>query len=105
MSTVKEQMAERNKKKKSRRYGGTAPSVAKLSWSDVNSANLLELIDAALNVGGAIRLGKSRDGGALALGVYGDGDEPYTVYSPSIEGMEDHISHLGVVFEAIAAEQ
>lgn len=37
-------------------------------------------IDIALNEGGAIRLGLTRDGGALAVGIYGLGSEPTTEY-------------------------
>ena len=47
----------------------------------------------------------SRDGGALALGVYGDGDEAYTLYAGDVETMNDHLAALTDVFEAIAAEQ
>lgn len=37
-------------------------------------------LEIALTEGGAIRLGLTRDGGALAVGIYGLGNEPSTEY-------------------------
>lgn len=49
---------------------------------------------------GAIRIGLSRDGGALAIGIYGDG-EPYTEYiEPNADideyfnGLAEHFANL-----------
>lgn len=105
MSIIKRIKEESAKRRPVRRYGVSPSPTGSMRWSQVNSVNLLELVDLATAVGGAIRLGCSRDGGALAMGVYGDGPEPYTLYSPSSEGMEEHISALGAVFEAMAVEQ
>jgi len=105
MSFAKRQLEERKKKPAARRYGNAGPVELRIKWSFISHANLLELIDIVTETGGALRLGSSRDGGALALGVYGDGPEPYTLYSPSIEGMEDHIAGLYAAFEAIKLEQ
>lgn len=105
MSIIKRIKETQSSRKNSRRYGVQLSSGGSIHWSQVNAANLLELVDLATAVGGAIRLGTSRDGGALAMGVYGDGTEPYTLYSASVEGMEEHIAGVGNVFEAIAAEQ
>ena len=49
------------------------------SWSDEDAVKVLEAIDGVCKRGGAVRLGYTRDGGAFAIGVYGDG-EPYTEY-------------------------
>lgn len=105
MSVIKRMKEQKTVRKNGRRYGVQSVATGSMRWSMVNSANLLELVDLATAVGGAIRLGTSRDGGALAMGVYGDGTEPYTLYSPSVEGMEEHIAGVGNAFESIAAEQ
>lgn len=39
-----------------------------------------DAVELALQEGGAIRLGLTRDGGALAVGIYGLGGEPTTEY-------------------------
>lgn len=65
----------------SRRSSGTA------DWSGVDGPKLLQAVAAIAVTGGAIRLGYTRDGGAYALGIYGDGD-PYTVYATPDEGVE-----------------
>ena len=52
---------------------------------------VLRAIERLTAAGWAIRLGKSRDGGALAIGVYGDSQGPYTDYfGPS----EDWVKYL-----------
>lgn len=87
-----------------RKYGVDSTGSGQASWSEVSAANVLELIQAASNAGGAIRFGVSRDGGAYALGIYGDGPEVYSLYSGSLEGIELHIANLYEVFEEIAKE-
>lgn len=49
------------------------------SYRDVDPGILKETLQVVALAGGALRLGFTRDGGAFAIGVYGDGD-PYTVY-------------------------
>jgi hypothetical protein len=48
-------------------------------WTSVDADAVIAAISAAALVGGALRFGYTRDGGAYAIGVYGDGD-PYTLY-------------------------
>lgn len=43
--------------------------------------------------GGAIRFGLTRDGGALAIGIYGDGD-PYTEYLKPDEDITRYLEEL-----------
>ena len=45
----------------------------KADWIRADAAQLQETIAAVAKTGGALRLGYSRDGGAYAIGVYGDG--------------------------------
>jgi len=48
-------------------------------WASVNAELLRRAIAAVGARGGAIRFGYTRDGGAYAVGLLGDGD-PYTEY-------------------------
>lgn len=105
MSLVKKQIDDRRKSAKVRRYRAPGAKMTTLTWKDVKPENLVDLIAAAADAGGAVRFGMTSDGGALALGVYGDGDDPYTVYASSAEGMDEHIFGLQTVFEAMAAEK
>lgn len=48
-------------------------------WSLADAALLVRLIVNVAGCGGAVRFGYTSDGGAYAIGFYGDG-EPYTEY-------------------------
>jgi hypothetical protein len=52
-------------------------------------------------VGGALRLGYSRDGGAYAVGVYGDGD-PYTLYHPPEDDIDALLAKIENAFSEIS---
>jgi hypothetical protein len=41
-------------------------------------------------MGGALRLGYTKDGGAYAVGIYGDGT-PFTEYIPPSDSVEDYL--------------
>lgn len=90
--------------KNKRRYNPDGEERGGASWVQIQPMNIVELIVAASEAGGAVRFGLSRDGGAYAIGVYGDGPEVYSVYSPTPEVMEEHMANLVDVFEAIKAE-
>lgn len=105
MSVSKKLIDDRRKAARTRQYRAPGAKMATLSWKDVKPENLVDLIAAAADAGGAVRFGTTSDGGALALGVYGDGDDPYTVYASSAEGMDEHIFGLQTVFEAMATEK
>lgn len=49
-------------------------------WAGVDAELIRQAITAATLHGGALRFGYTRDGGAFALGVLGDG-EPYTLFA------------------------
>jgi hypothetical protein len=44
-------------------------------------------------MGGALRLGYTRDGGAYAVGVYGDGT-PFTEYIPPSDDIEVYLKGI-----------
>ena len=73
-------------------------------WSGANTDALVRCIERASFVGGAVRFGYSRDGGAYAIGIYGDGD-PYTVYSPANDDLKDWLTDIGDMFDSIADDQ
>ena len=104
MSAIKKLLDNKRSGGKQRRYGSAAVQRAAVSWVQVRSEDIMELIEAASEASGAVRFGLSRDGGALALGVYGDGDEGYTLYAPTADGMLDHIAGLVDVFNTIRLE-
>lgn len=69
-------------------------------WQSVNGETLKRAITAASNVGGAIRCGYSRDGGAYAIGIYGDGD-PYTEFVRPSEDLNQFLLDITSLFEDI----
>lgn len=62
-------------------------------WAEVNAQELLETIGIVAARGGALRFGYTRDGGAYAIGVYGDG-QPYTIYVKPSERVEDYLEDI-----------
>lgn len=93
-----------------KRAGGSAQSQTglresfgrskKADWMHADAEALRECIAAVARVGGALRLGYSRDGGAYAIGVYGDGD-PYTLYIPPSDDIDDAITKVGNAFREL----
>lgn len=81
-----------------RKSGGIA------DWSSVESDAIRDAISAAAFTGGALRFGYSRDGGAYAIGIYGDG-EPYTEWIKPGESVEEILGEIRELFEAIKDEQ
>jgi len=69
-------------------------------WGSVDGATLIRAIEAAASVGGALRCGYSRDGGAYAIGIYGDG-EPYTEFVRPSEDIEQFLQNVCELFESI----
>ena len=68
-------------------------------YGSVDSKNLQRCIAAIAKVGGALRFGYTRDGGAYAVGVYYSG-ETETVY---IKPSEDFDAVLSTVIENLTA--
>jgi hypothetical protein len=56
-------------------------------WGSVSGELLTKAVAAVARKGGALRLGYTRDGGAYAIGIYGDG-EPFTEYVPPSDDMD-----------------
>lgn len=67
------------------------------NWAAVNGDLLLHTLAVVAHTGGALRLGYTRDGGAYAIGIYGDG-EPYTEYVRPSEDIDRYLAELAVDF-------
>ena len=66
-------------------------------WSGANFDLIAGCISRVARAGGALRFGYTSDGGAYAIGVYGDGDKPYTDY---VRPHEDIDSYLLALYES-----
>lgn len=73
-------------------------------WSKADRATLQAAISAAAATGGALRFGYSRDGGAYAIGVYGDG-EPYTDFVSGVDDIDDTLADYIDLFNDIADDK
>lgn len=78
-----------NRKRTVHASGGNTPA----EWGDCNPATLMGAISAVSRDNGAIRLGYTRDGGAYAIGIYGDG-EPFTEYVRPGEDINEYLEGL-----------
>lgn len=81
MSVAKELRQKATGRRARRRHGDPA------DWSSQDGQKIIELVAAIASCGGALRFGYTRDGGAYAIGIYGDG-EPYTEYLRPGEDIE-----------------
>ena len=77
----------RKRREHSKGAGNTA------DWSGVDATKLAKAAAAICKHGGAIRLGYTRDGGAYAIGIYGDG-EPFTEYVPPSDDVDAYLQGL-----------
>jgi hypothetical protein len=80
--------------------GGGVPA----DWGHVDAELIRAVIVAAGMAGGAVRFGYTGDGGAYALGIYGDGEKPYTEYVSPRDDIEGVLRSLETVFLDIEAE-
>lgn len=73
-----------------RRHRG---SVDKADWRSADSAKLLAVVVAVTQHGFAVRFGYTKDGGAFAVGVIGDG-EPFTEFVRPTEDIDVFLDGL-----------
>lgn len=81
-----ERLAAKQAKRKLRDHSGKGATPA--DWATADGTLVTKFIAVVAVDGGATRFGYTRDGGAYAIGIYGDG-EPYTVYIPPAEDIND----------------
>jgi hypothetical protein len=65
----------------------------KADWTSVPADLLQQSIATIASAGGAIRFGYTRDGGAYAVGILGDGD-PYTEYLRPADNIVEYFETL-----------
>lgn len=66
----------------------------------VNPDCMLAAVVAVARAGGALRFGYTRDGGAYAIGVYGD-DSPYTDYVKPDEGIDEYLMDIAMEYKQL----
>ena len=81
--------------------GTTQHTGAQSSWRDVGFDTVLALLLAVTEKGGAVQFGKSRDGAALSITLYYDGDRRTVWIGPDDDPYEK-IEKILTVFESIA---
>lgn len=67
-------------------------------WEAATPGLVVKLIATATLTDGAVRFGCSTDGGAFAIGIYGDG-APYTVWVPGKADIDGELTDLIEFFE------
>jgi len=72
-------------------------SSGRVTWADVNAETLKAVIVAVSETGCAVRFGYSRDKGAYAVGIVGDGD-PYTIWGASVDELDIKLEGLEQAF-------
>ena len=77
----------------STRRAARASSRGVADWGNADPAILTATIARVAFTGGAIRFGYTADGGAYAVGIYGDGD-PYTDYIRPDEDINEYFKEL-----------
>lgn len=91
------------KQERTRKVGRGRQPVHMASWSEASPDLVVKAIEAACSVGGAIRFGYSRDGGAFAVGIYGDG-EPYTDFISGVEKIDDYLEDYIALYDDIRSQ-
>jgi len=95
MSTVKKTMdAKRKQTAGERKFNPTQAPPKSARWADLDGIEVLEWLARMSALGGALRLGLTRDGGAFAVGVYGDGSTPYTLYASGADELQATMNEL-----------
>lgn len=64
-----------------------------VDWSTIGSEMLRDAIRSVSKSGGALRFGYTRDQGAFAIGIYGEGD-PYTEYFHSVQDCTEFLLEI-----------
>lgn len=85
-------------KSKPKRHHYYAPA-GRANYMELDHRRIMQSIEIITANGGAIRFGKTRDGGAFAVGVYGDGGEPYTDYLRPNDDVAEYLETLVDAFQ------
>lgn len=98
MGKSDEQLEQKGKSAKDKEATGTRRrnshrSGVPADWACVDGVLLAKAVAALAGLGGALRLGYTRDGGAYAIGIYGDGD-PFTEYVSPNDDINEFLEGL-----------
>lgn len=91
----KDPIEDRKRNQRTRSFRRNSTTVA--DWSTVDANVLRSAIAAASVRGGALRFGYTSDGGAYAIGIYGDG-QPYTEFVKPSEDVEQMLKDITEFF-------
>lgn len=67
-------------------------------WAGASPDAIFRLVCNVAAVGGAVRFGYTRDGGAYSVGIY-DGDDSKTYYCNEKDGINEQLAELAEHFE------
>ncbi len=67
-------------------------------WDSADATLLRSVVSTITKDGGAIRFGYSRDGGAYAVGIFGDG-KPFTEYLGATENVDEWLEGFRIDYE------
>jgi len=99
MASVNRQKENKQDAKRQRRFTRGTVGTGRADWATVDMAQIQETIAKVSATGGAVRFGYTADGGAYAIGVYGDGPTPYTEYVRPGEDIDAFLADLGAAFD------
>lgn len=99
MSITKRLREQTKVQTKDRKFNRNAQKDQTANWGMVDPIVIQTTIEVVTRGGGALRFGYTADGGAYALGVYGDGEKPYTEYIRPSEDVEAVLKELQIAFE------
>lgn len=67
-------------------------------WGGIDADRIRSVVAAISAIGGAVRFGYSRDGGAYSVGIYGDG-KPFTEFKPATDDIEGWLETIAFDYE------
>lgn len=105
MSITKKKIEEKRAQTSGRRFRPSNKVVGVADWASVDAEKLKSTIATVALAGGALRLGYTADGGAYAIGIYGDGPEAYTEYVRPSENLDAFLADIEQTFQIIADER
>lgn len=85
--------ADKRKAEERRRRRENRGATEGADWAEASPDKLAQAIRSVTQHGFAIRLGYTRDGGAFAIGILGDG-EPFTKFVRSSEGIDEYLAEI-----------
>lgn len=101
---MNDRQAERTEAKRAEKRQRQLVPQDPISMDDINADTLLYALHNIVSAGGALRIGATRDKGAWAFGIYGDGAKPYTEYVRPAEDINAYLKRLGDFFGGLKTD-